>query len=427
MIHNRLLANLSRSVREIFPDFFASPKHNFNSDFGYPEDLEFGHFQAAYDRWPLATAAVDLHVSKAWETNPELWESAKPKESPLEAELRQHFSDIRLWQQFSEGDTRALVGGYGFLILRLGDNKNFDQPVGKVNGGIKALVEVVPVWRSQMTVKEYETDQMSPNYGKPKMYSFVEARVDNDQSGKPQRTIAVHPDRVIVCSRDGSLQSRSMLKPAYNVLLDIVKIVGAGGEGFWKNAKSGMKLTLDEGSRIDDMAAAMQVTVEELGDKMNETISDFNAGFDKMLMLQGMKAEATNVTLPSPEHFFGIALQCFAAAVKIPVKILVGNQTGERASTEDSKEFAKTASQRRENTLKPSIFELVRRLERFGMIKAHDWVIGWSDLTEASQLEKIERADKMASVNQKTPDEPAFTVDEIRVVAGFEATTGAAQ
>ena len=72
--------------------------------------------------------------------------------------------------------------------------------------------------------------------GEPKMYEFNEAAVETDNPNK--RSLRIHPDRVLIWSDDGTVNGRSLLEPGYNDLIDLEKIKGAGGEGFWKNAKS---------------------------------------------------------------------------------------------------------------------------------------------------------------------------------------------
>ncbi|MFN3352512.1 MAG: hypothetical protein ACK4Z5_02795, partial [Brevundimonas sp.] len=111
-----------------------------------------------------------------------------------------------------------------------------------------------------------------------------------------------------------------------------------------------------------------------------------------------------------------------AASVQVPLKILVGSQTGERASTEDADEWARVNMARRTNLVVPTIMAVVARLERFRMIPEADWHLDWADLTEASMAEKIERADKMADVNVKMKDtgEFIFTPEEIRGAVGLE-------
>ncbi len=203
------------------------------------------------------------------------------------------------------------------------------------------------------------------------------------------------------------------------------KIRGGGGEGFWKNAKSGLSLEIEKDAKIEDMARVMGVPVQEVVDKIDEQVESFNKGFDKSLMMQGIKAVPIQVQLPSPEHFFAIALQSFAATFSCPLKILVGAQTGERASTEDSEEWARVNMARRTNELIPAIMAFVNRLERFGILPERDWHLDWTDLTESSMGEKIDRADKMASVNQKMGGEIVFTGDDIRGVVGMEPLSDA--
>jgi hypothetical protein len=187
-------------------------------------------------------------------------------------------------------------------------------------------------------------------------------------------------------------------------------------------------LEIDATARIGDMAKAMGVTEAEVADAMNEQVESYNKGFDKMLMLQGMKASALSVNLPSPEHFHAIAAQEFAASMSMPLKILIGMQTGERASTEDASEWARTIMGRRNKQTRPMIMTVIRLLERVGILPAKtDWYLSWADLTEASVAEKIDRAAKMATVNQtmKETGEIIFTGDEIRATVDLEPLSDA--
>jgi len=422
--------NAQRSLQAMFPGFyFGAPKHNHAADFGYPDRVEFETAFEAYNRYPLARAAVDKTVGKSWETNPLLQEyqrdgtkAGTQKETKPEADIRQRFGDLRIWQHLAECDRRSLVGAYSGLILRFADSQPFKAPVTRVPGGLDGLVEVIPAWEGQLTVSEWDTDEASNTYGQPKMFQYAESAVGQQ---KQPRTFEIHPDRVIIVSRDGTLNGRSALEPGYNALLDMEKIRGGGGEGFWKNAKSGLSLEIEKDAKIEDMARVMGVPVQEVVDKIDEQVESFNKGFDKSLMMQGIKAVPIQVQLPSPEHFFAIALQSFAATFSCPLKILVGAQTGERASTEDSEEWARVNMARRTNELIPAIMDFVNRLERFGILPQKDWHLDWTDLTESSMGEKIDRADKMASVNQKMGGEIVFTGDDIRGVVGMEPLSDA--
>ena len=423
-----LLNAAGRTLANMFPGYFGTHKHDHYSDFGYPDEVDFKLTFRAYTRTGLGRAAVDKTVGKVWQEAPWLQEFARDDgddtpETAVEKEIRERFAELRVWQVLAEADRRGLVGCYAGVILRLADDKTFEQPVDTVRGGLKGLVEVIPAWEGQLTVSSYVTNQLDPDYGRPAMFQFSEASVDRSKS--QPRNFNVHPDRVIIWSRDGTVDDRSFLEPGYNDLISAEKIIGAGGEGFWKNAKSGLSLEIDKDAKISDMAQAMGVEIDQVVDRMDEQVESFNKGFDKTLLLQGITAKPMQVQRPSPEHFFAIALQSFAASIQMPLKILIGSQTGERASTEDAEEWAKTAMSRRADTVIPNIMTFVRRLVRFNILRDKAWHLDWADLGDSTMSEKVALADKMADVNNKMKDtgEFIFTPEEMRAVVNFEPLT----
>lgn len=427
----RLANTVQRRLDRMFPEHFrsGSTKHDHYKDFGWPEELDFAKLYRMYDRNGLAAAAVDKTIAKTWQDEPAIWETEKPKESDLEAEIRKRFADIRVWQMLADADRRSMVGDYGGVILRLRDDRPFDQPVDRVGGGLDGLAGIIPAWQSQLTVSEWDDNPESEGYGQPKMYEFNESALGSD--AKSARRFLVHPDRVLIWSDDGTVNCRSALRSGYNDLLDAEKVKGAGGEGFWKTARGAPVIEAATGLSPADVANNMGVDVAEVLDTINDQIESFQAGFDKGLMLGGMTAKPLQITLPSPEHFFAAPVNSFAASFRMPVKILLGSQTGERASTEDAEEWAQTCASRRVNRCRPLIHELVMRLMRFGLLPAKDWTVGWADLTESSVGEKIERAAKMATINQAMAGGPlgggevVFTGEEIREVLGFVPLTDA--
>lgn len=425
-----LINAATRSLATMFPGYFGAAKHNHYTDFGYPADFTFDLAFAAYTRHGIARAAVDKTVAKTWQDFPYVQTFARDDgddtpETRVETDIRERFAALRVWQNMAEADRRSLVGSYSGLILRFADSQPFDQPVTRVPGGLRGLVEVIPAWEGQLEVADWDSDATSETYGHPTMFRFNEATVGHALNNP--RQFNVHPDRVLIWSRDGTVNGRSFLEPGYNALLDMEKISGAGGEGFWKNAKAGLSLEIDKDAKIEDMARAMGVEVSEVVDRMDAQVGDFNKGFDKSILLQGIKASPMQVTLPSPEHFFAAPLQIFSASVQMPLKILVGSQTGERASTEDANEWSRTAMSRRTGETIPNILTLIERLEGFGILPAGDWHVDWQDLTEASMSDKVSLADKMADVNTKMKDtgEFVFTPEEMRSVAGKEPLTEA--
>ena len=402
----------------------ANFKHDIGYDFGYPktEELSFEYFYQMWRRHGIARALVEKTTGKTWQDLPTLKESAKgaTEETRVEREIRQHLEDIRFWQQLQEADMRSMVGKYAGVIFQLGDGRQYNEPVERVPGGIQGLVSVIPAWEGQLEPSSWNGDPLSPNYGKPEMFRFNESSVDPEE-GKV-RSFTVHPDRCFVWSRDGTTFGDSKLEPCYNALIDLEKIRGSGGEGFWKNAKAQPVLQASPDVDFTQLASMLGVELDGLADALDEVMGKWSKGFDDSLVLQGMEAKTLPVRLPDPEQFFNVAIQEVAAAWPIPQKTLVGMQTGERASTEDAREWAQTNMSRRTNLVVPNIMGIVGRLESWGIFPERDWQIEWPDLTAPTLSEKLEIGERMAKINQAmfATGEAVFTDDEIREVAGYE-------
>lgn len=415
--------NSVRRVAEMFPGYFGQTKHNYAKDFGWPDYVSFEMLFKMYQRNGLAKAAVHKTASKTWEDFPKLVSDANDANSPAEKAVIKQFNKLNLWQKMAEADRRAMVGHYSALILRVADNKRFDEPLDGSKVGIQNLVEVVVAWSSQLEVSQWDTDVQSDTYGQPLMYQFNEAEIIENRKVNPRvRSFMVHPSRVMIWSSDGTVFGKALLEAGYNDLIDMEKIKGAGGEGFWKNAKAAPVLEVDKEASLREMAAAMGVEESGILEAMNKQVDSYAKGFDQVLMLQGITAKPMNVQLSVPESFFMTALMSFAASVEIPLKILVGSQSGERASTEDAKEWAQTTNARRVNYILPLINRFKDMLIEGGLLTG-EWAVSWSDLTKATVSDKLELAAKMANINQKMDvlktGDVVFTKEEIRQAVDY--------
>lgn len=423
--HNSLLANASGFVRDrlarAFPWAYGfNTKHDYAKDYGWPEALGFDQFYRLYSRSGLAAAAVDKTIGKTWATMPALWESEAPADTPAEKAIAKHFAKKKIWRSLMDADRRSMVGEYAGAIILLRDGKPLDQPVARVRKGIENVVGIIPAWQGQLTPIEWDNVQTSETYGDPLFYQFDEQAVGNPQNTAKSQ-IRIHRDRVLIWSDDGTLNCKSALEPGYNDVADAEKIKGAGGEGFWKSSRGAPIIEAPKGVSPADVQRGMgATTTADVIDKLNEQVGEFQSGHDNMLMLGGFTVSPLTITLPQPKEFWEPCVQSFAASMRIPFKELIGNVTGERASTEDAKGWAETCMSRRENRVLPILQDFIDRLVLWGVLDAKDWTIGWTSLLEASPDDKLDRASKMSAINQQAGTEPVFLPDEIREEAGYK-------
>lgn len=422
--NHSFVGNVASMVRDrmsrAFPWLYGgSAKHDFRRDYGWHETLCFRHFYEMYSRSGIAAAGVDKTIAKTWQTMPALWESEKPAESPAEKAIGEHFAKRRIWRALMEADRRSMVGEYAGAIILLKDGLTLDQPVTSVPSGVQSLAGIIPAWQGQLTVAEWDNDQTSDTYGEPIVFQYDEMAVGGSAS-TVRAGVRIHRDRMLIWSDDGTINCRSALEPGFDDLTDAMKIKGAGGEGFWKSSRGAPIITAPKGLSPQDVQRGMgAATPGDVIDKLNEQVDDFQSGFDKALMLGGFGVEPLTIALPQPKEFWEPCVQSFAASLSIPFKVLIGNVTGERASTEDANEWARTNMSRRDNRVLPILRDLVDRLIAWGVLDRKSWAIGWDSLLEDSPDDKLGRAEKMANINSTLGSEPAFLPDEIREAAGF--------
>lgn len=391
-------------------------RHSAWCEYGFPEQVTYENLYALYRRGGIAHGAVEKLVGKCWQTNPELIEGDDADESKDETLWEKSAKKVftkRLWRAFAEADRRRLVGRYAGILLHINDSRKWDQPV--VSG--KSLKKVTIAWAGSLTVSQWVTDENSAEYGQPKQWKYVESLPNG---GTNQRF--VHPDRVFILG-DYSNDAIGFLEPGYNACVSLEKVEGGSGESFLKNAARQLNVNFEKEIDFNNLASLYGVSIDELQDKFNEVAGEMNRGNDVLMTTQGATVAPLVTAVADPSATYNVNLQTFAASVDIPVKVLVGMQTGERASTEDQKYFNARCQSRR-GDLSFEIEDFSDKLIELKIIDAvSEKTVIWDDLNEQTGTEKLANAKTMAEINQTSQgsgENPAFSREEIRTAAGYE-------
>lgn len=394
----------------------ADTLHNIYYDYGYPAQLGFGNFWNMYRRFGIATAIIEKPVDTCFLTDPEIEASDK-----IVNEIELLDKQVKLWDRVKGADKRQRVGRYAGLFMQVRDNKNPSEPLEGKLSGVNSLARIIPIYEGQLSVETTEQSIMSENYGNPTLYQYQPGNVGN-RNEKNQNSFAIHPSRLIIFSEgadDGSIYGIPALEAPYNSLLDCRKIIGGGGEGFYRNAAQNLVFKTNQGARTFNSQTQL--------DEFNKEAEEFTRKrMRKNLYAPNMDVVSVDSSLMSPKEFFMTALNDVAASCGIPATILIGQQTGRLASDEDSRHFLAMMQSRRENYLTEAISNVINWLMEYGIVASGEYEITWDDLLATSDDEKLSNADKMAGVNQKqfSSGQPAvFAVEEIREAAGMEDIT----
>lgn len=408
----------------------TDPKHAcLWEEFGYKQNLTYYDFRLMYERQGIAGGVIDMHAQLAFQTLPEIVEgdndAENRKETPTEKEVRQFAKRTSFFQKYMDATIRRSVGNYSALIIQIADNKTWNEPVDSLSS--EQIVKFIPVWEHQLLVNQFDQDQLSPTYSEPLSFTYNEYDFNrtNTQNAGPQRAVTIHADRVIwfgdlYSNGSATLMGNLMLKKGYNDFATMEKLIGAGGEGAYKNSARHIATSFDKDTNITDLAKMFGVTEAELGDVFQEMTSDLNSNFDAGMFGKAATYTVLSTSLPDMRETFDNAAMSAAASVQYPMTVIVGQQTGERASSEDGKVTAKRSTSYRNNVLTPELMDALAKLQKLGLWSGTEFTIVWDSLLDASESEKIDNAYKMAQTNALTGGvgEPIYSQKEIRVVGG---------
>lgn len=395
-------------------------------DYGYPEALTFEHHYQMYKRFGIAKAGIEMTIDQCWSEPPTVHQAS----DKVEAENRSDRNDWerefdalakkhRLWQMLRAADIRQSIYQYGGLVVQVrgtGDQIDWKKPLDKISAD--NIVKLIPVFQSQLKPSDYDNNRNSERYGLPKSYLLDESRLsDNREEEHRTSSVEIHHSRVIVFAEgadDGSIYGVPANEAGFNALITLEKIIGAGGEGFWKNAA--MKMAFNTDLDLPD--------AEELDD-IDEAIADFVQGLDNHLITGSLKPTVLQASLASPKEHFAAALGEYSASVKTPAKKLIGTQTGVLAADEDTAQWGAYCMSRAKNWCgEGMVRQFINWLIAHGVLPRREFVIEWKDLLAPSDDDKVSIIQKMADINQKSlggaEGLPVFTNAEMRAIMGFD-------
>lgn len=428
-------ADISLSRQRLVYGANINTKHTkLYAEFGWIECPEFSDYLRLYKRNPVAHAIISKLNAGTWQSKPEVIEG-EVEDADKERSANEIAADKLIkqwWGKFKDGDRRNMVGRYAGLILMLRDGQTYDQPV-TTELMPESIERIIPVWEDQLEPTEWNTDEKSPEYGDVTMYHYSGFASDN-MTTKPTQVIAVHPDRVIIINEgveDYCLESgEPMMEAPINALMDWEKVLGGASEGFYKNAARQLSVNFEKETNLDDIMSAYGIKASDpeksklFREKFNERMNAVNRGADAAMIGKGMKTEVLSVTPADPETTNKVLAQAACASTGMPYRVVMGNETGERASTEDNKGANLVYMERQENHANAILTEFLNRMMRFGILNTFEFSFKWPDLNEPTNADKLDNFSKLMTAIKQSVEaygEPVIKPNEAREIGGFPA------
>lgn len=396
---------------------------------GYPDTIAAEQYRDLYERGGIAGPCVDALPKAVWRGDGELIEDQDPDISTkFEQEFFALNDTLKLWSTCMRAHILASLSS--FSVILLGAEGAFETELPKGNpaklgkpGGLLYLQPFgggaaqqttstvrgsITTYGADVTIATWEDDSKSPRFGQPKTYQLRRTNVTSPELQRP-----VHWSRVVHVPAEGFLDDAVFGPPAlrgvWNYFIDLMKIVGGGGEASWLRANPITQFDTDKDmafSSVEDAAThvanmkakaelikhQLQRWVETRGVKISQVgsnVADFSGNADKVVTL-------------------------IAGTRRIPKRLLEGSERGELASSQDRDNWNDTVKDCRANYAHPIILRtLVERLIAFDYLsKPVEWTPGWPDVDSMNESQKLDAAEKAAKLNDH--GEIVITGAEIR-------------
>lgn len=359
---------------------------DYDAQFGYPAVISKHDYQRMYDRDPVAHRVVELYPVECWQQLPSILDSDAPTQSDFEVQIESVFSVHNIWGMLRRVDILSGIGNYGIILMGIGDGRALNEPIEPYdrNGKpIKYKLQYVRVFpHSQVDIAQFEMDRTNPRFGHPKMYriQFQPNELITDIDGYVDLTVQnVHWTRVIHIADNREVSEVfgvPRLQRVYNALLDLNKVFGSSGEMFYKGAYPGFVV-----EATDNLLGTVQLDSESI----RKEVEKYENNFQRWMALKNAHVNPLSSSYSDPTGHVEVCLNRIAVAMGCPVRILLGSERGELASSQDAVIWKKRLMERQTSYITPFIIRpVVCYLVKYGIVDPPynmDFHVEWPDLS----------------------------------------------
>lgn len=263
--------------------------------------------------------------------------------------------ELDLWDRLKRADILSNLGRYSILLI--GTNRGqLHQPLPKGGAGSLKITYLQPYSEVRVRIKQWVTSPTDARFGQPELYTITpissirSAQTNITESDDlPQGSaFDVHWSRVIHVTQD-PLESEVFGLPIYgscwNYLEDLMKVVGASSESYWKNSYPGLHMNVDKDMDLAD------------DDEVNLTaeMDEFQHEMRRYLRTRGVDVKAIGAKTADPRGAFSVLIDLIAGTTGIPKRILLGSESGQLASSQDKASWAERVEEYRELHAEPRV------------------------------------------------------------------------
>ncbi len=361
--------------------------------FGYKETLRFNDYYTRYLRQDIASRIITAAPAATWRRAPSVYErDSEHVTTDFEVAWNDLSRDMRIIHYLDRIDKLSGIGEYGVLVLGLIGNKNFEAPVKSIKKNKLAFLSVFT--ENSAIIKELVTNTSDPRFNQPLFYEVDlsgEKSLGGVSFAPTSNKVKIHWSRIIHIAEDKTedeIHGTPRLRPIFNLLEDLMKVVGGSSEMFWQGAYRGLHINVDPKLQMGDLSDA---DLNDLNDEMDEYIN----GIRRIIRTQGVEVNTLDAQIVDPSKNFMILMDLISGATKVPKRILFGSERGELSSEQDEVNWNARITERQNNYVEPEILRpFIDRLIKYKILPTpvDSYKVLWPSLFELDAKRKADVA-----------------------------------
>jgi hypothetical protein len=152
----------------------------------------------------------------------------------------------------------------------------------------------------------------------------------------------VHWHRIVHLS-EGDVTHEPRMLATWDHILGLRKLYLGSPEMFWKGAFQGLSIEGEPGMNFADQEQA------------KKDVEDFQDGLKRAMFWTGAKAKSLAPAVADPTNQVKIQLEAIAIDLDCPMRIFMGSERGELASSTDKSQWGEVVASRRKNVGIPKV------------------------------------------------------------------------
>jgi uncharacterized protein len=403
MVFNHFMRDIRQQEQQLVMNFMtsrlewmrkaSSEGKDIDEACDYPDVIGISDYKEMYSRFGPASRVVSLLPSECWATEPDIYQDENPSIlNPFEKAFRDLDERVELISFMERIDEMSGLGRFGILLLGLSDGK-LEQPAPGIDrygkridnfANTTELLFIRAFDESSVEIKEFETDRRNPRYGQPKIYNLAIAEPTGGEvmNVKDQE---VHWTRVIHVAdgcRSSEVYGIPRMKPVFNTLLDLKKVLGGSAEMFWKGAFPGFSFETHPPIPGEE---PLEIDV----DSVREQFRAYQDGLERFLALENVTAKQLAPQVSNPQNHVMALMQFIALTLGVPLRVLLGSESGSLASDQDQTTWNMRVSRRQRRYVIPRIIRrTINHLQLLGVMPAGNYKVHFPELHTPSRKDK---------------------------------------